>query len=122
MGNDGDIKPGNEPTSDLPPALRGRGERVPETIGGFRIRRMIASGGMGLVYEAVQESPHRSVALKVMRRTAATPSSLKRFRNEAQLMARLHHPGIAQVYEAGVDESGSEPVPFIAFEFINCVL
>jgi serine/threonine protein kinase len=79
---------------------------------------MIASGGMGLVYEAVQESPHRSVALKVMRRTAATPSSLKRFRNEAQLMARLHHPGIAQVYEAGVDETGPEPVPFITMELI----
>lgn len=118
MGNDGEIKPGDEPTIELPAALRGRGERAPEKIGGFRIRRMIASGGMGLVYEAVQESPHRSVALKVMRRTAATPSSLKRFRNEAQLMARLHHPGIAQVYEAGVDETGPEPVPFIAMELI----
>ncbi|MBU6413224.1 MAG: protein kinase [Planctomycetes bacterium] len=118
MGVDEPNKPGNEPTSDLPANLRGRGERVPETIGGFRIRRLIASGGMGLVYEAIQDSPHRSIALKVMRHGASTPSALKRFRNEAQLMARLHHPGIAQVYEAGVDESGPEPVPFIAMELV----
>ncbi len=118
MGNEGDKSPGNEPTSELPPALRGRGDRVPESIGGFRIRRLIASGGMGLVYEAVQESPHRSVALKVMRRAAASPSSLQRFRNEAQLMSRLHHPGIAQVFEAGIDDSGPEPIPYIALELI----
>jgi hypothetical protein len=119
MGMEGGPQPGNEPTADQPPQLRGRPDRVPERIGGFRIRRLIASGGMGLVYEAVQESPHRAVALKVMRRSAATPAALRRFRNEAELMAKLRHPGIAQVYEAGIDESGPEPVPFIAMELIS---
>ena len=41
---------------------------IPERIGGYRIKRRIASGGMGTVYEAVQESPRRTVAVKVMRR------------------------------------------------------
>lgn len=118
MSKDGEGQPGERPTDDLPPALQRRMDRVPEAIGGFRIHRLIASGGMGLVYEAWQESPHRPVALKVMRRGVGTPSALRRFKAEAQLMARLHHPGIAQVYDAGIDETTPEPTPYIAMELV----
>ena len=72
-----------------------------QSIGAYTIRRLIAEGGMGAVYEAQQKQPRRLVALKLIRSGIASPSALKRFEYEAQLLARLRHPGIAQVYEAG---------------------
>src|SRR5262249_58248981 len=56
------------------------------------------------------------VALKVVRAGLASPALLKRFANEAQILAQLHHPGIAQVYEAGLADDGQ---PFFAMEFIR---
>jgi len=77
------------------------GPARPKRIGQYRIKREIASGGMGTVFEAVQENPRRTVAVKVMRQGIASRSALRRFEFEAQLLARLRHPGIAQIYEAG---------------------
>ncbi len=70
---------------------------------------------MGAVYEAEQDSPRRTVALKVVRPGLASAALLKRFGHESQILGRLHHPGIAQVYEAGV----AEGQPFFAMEFIR---
>ena len=58
-------------------------------------------GGMGTVYEARQENPRRTVALKVIRAGYLSPELLRRFSQESQVLGRLQHPGIAQVYEAG---------------------
>jgi WD40 repeat protein len=85
-------------------------------VGHYRILRHIAEGGMGAVYEAEQDSPRRHVALKVVRPGLASPAVLKRFAHEAQILGRLHHPGIAQVYEAGLAADGQ---PFFAMEFIR---
>lgn len=89
-------------------------------IGHYRVKRLIGAGGMGAVYEAVQDQPKRLVALKVMKRSMVSRAAMRRFEYEAQILARLRHPGIAQVYEAGtheeVDETGS--VPYFAMEFI----
>jgi WD40 repeat protein/predicted Ser/Thr protein kinase len=85
-------------------------------IGRYRILRCIAGGGMGTVYEAEQDSPRRLVALKAVRPGLASPALRKRFTQEAQILGRLHHPGIAQVYEAGLAEDGQ---PFFAMEFIR---
>ena len=74
---------------------------TPTRIGHFHVKRVIASGGMGTVYEAVQEKPRRTVALKVMKHGIASRSALRRFEYESQILARLYHPGIAQVYEPG---------------------
>ena len=71
---------------------------------------------MGTVYEAEQDNPRRTVALKVIRPGLVSPELLKRFSHEAQILARLQHPGIAQVYEAGMGEDGQ---PFFAMEFIR---
>ncbi len=68
---------------------------IPKRIGQYSIKRAIASGGMGTVYEALQEKPRRTVAVKVMRQGIASRSALRRFDYEAQLLARLRHPGIA---------------------------
>jgi WD40 repeat protein/predicted Ser/Thr protein kinase len=89
---------------------------VTSKLGHFRLLRPIASGGMGAVYEAEQDNPRRSVALKIVRPGLASPALVKRFTHEAQILARLHHPGIAQVYEAGLADDGQ---PFFAMEFIR---
>ena len=63
--------------------------------------RPLGEGGMGVVYLAEQESPRREVALKVIRPGTLSAGTLRRFEYEAQVLGRLRHPGIAQVYEAG---------------------
>ncbi|MHC4695580.1 MAG: serine/threonine protein kinase, partial [Planctomycetota bacterium] len=92
--------------------------RVPERIGQFHIKNVIASGGMGKVYEAIQEHPRRTVAVKVMKQGIASRSALRRFEFESQLLARLRHPGIAQVFEAGTHDDGTGAVPYFAMEYI----
>ncbi len=93
----------------------------PERIGQYRIKRVIATGGMGTVYEAVQEHPKRTVAVKVLKEGLASRSVLRRFEYESQILARLHHPAIAQVYESGThrpDGTPSEGVPYFVMEYI----
>ncbi len=91
----------------------------PESIGGYRIRRVIGCGGMGVVYEAEQEAMGRLVALKMMRPTMVSERALARFQHEVQLLARLQHPSVAQVYEAGTFERGNGTQPFFAMELIQ---
>src|ERR1043165_6454535 len=95
------------------------GPGVPKRIGNYEIRRIIGSGGMGAVYLAVQEQPRRTVALKIMRSGIASRAALRRFEYESQLLARLQHPGIAQIYEAGTHDDGTGPVPYFAMEYIS---
>ncbi|MBS0196305.1 MAG: serine/threonine protein kinase [Planctomycetes bacterium] len=93
-------------------------------IGRYQVRALVGSGGMGSVYEATQENPRRTVALKVMRFGLLSPSALRRFEYEAQVLGRMRHPGIAQVYEAGThapETAVGTPrlsVPFIAMELV----
>ena len=82
----------------------------------YRIVRLLGEGGMGAVYEAEQDSPRRPVALKGIRPGLASPALLKRFHHEAQILGRLRHPGIAQVFEAGLADDGQ---PFVAMELIR---
>ncbi len=74
---------------------------VPDRIGPYVIRRLIGEGGQALVYEAEQPSPHRPVALKVLKGGQLVDKSrLHHFRREIQSLGRLNHPGIATIYEA----------------------
>ncbi len=93
--------------------------RRPATIGGYRIIRLLGEGGMGTVYEAEQQEPRRMVALKMIRLGLATPGRLRRFRQESQALARLQHPGIAQIYESNTADTGFGPQPYFAMEFIR---
>src|SRR5262249_4228244 len=61
----------------------------------------------------------RTVALKVIRPGMASPSTLRRLEHEAQLLARLHHPGIAQIHEAGTADYGLGPQPYFAMEHVQ---
>ncbi|MGV6851875.1 MAG: protein kinase domain-containing protein [bacterium] len=72
-------------------------------IPGYKIIKKLGQGGMASVYLALQESVNRKVALKVMTPVlAADPSFSDRFLREAQIAARLHHPGIVTVFDVGV--------------------
>jgi serine/threonine protein kinase len=73
-----------------------------ERLGDFRILNEIGRGGMGIVYEAFQESLGRRVALKVLpKQSLLEPRQLERFRREAQTAARLHHTNIVPVFGVG---------------------
>ena len=73
---------------------------LPSQVGQYSILGKIGEGGMGIVYEAMQDAPHRRVAIKVMRRMIGAGDLLQRFKHEAAILGRLSHPGIAHIYEA----------------------
>jgi WD40 repeat protein/serine/threonine protein kinase len=84
-------------------------------LGDYRIVREIGRGGMGIVYEAVQTSLGRSVALKVLPFAAALdPRQLQRFKNEAQAAAHLHHTHIVPVFGVGCERG----IHYYAMQFI----
>ena len=74
---------------------------------------------MGVVYEAEQEHPRRTVALKVIKSGLSDPKLVRRFEQELLALGRLQHPGIAQIYEAGTADNGFGPQPYFAMEFIH---
>lgn len=91
-------------------------------LGGVTIVRMLAEGGMGRVFEGRQLSPARPVAVKVLRDGLASRAIMKRFEQEAHLLARLRHPHIAQVHTLGTCRQGSIAVPFFVMELVESAL
>src|SRR5262245_12992180 len=86
-------------------------------IGEFRILSVLGRGGMGVVYEAEQRNPERRVALKVLRGgRLADEMQLRLFRRGAQTLARLIHPNIAAIYEAGRTDDG---LSFFTMELVR---
>jgi serine/threonine protein kinase len=87
-----------------------------QPLGDFRLLREIGRGGMGTVYEAIQLSLGRRVAVKVLPLASALdPRHLQRFHNEAQAAAQLHHTNIVPVYAVGCERS----VHFYAMQLID---
>jgi len=100
------------PELDAMPAL-------PLLKGNYRILRTIGEGGMGVVFEAEQSFPRRRVALKAIRPGMASRGLLRRFRNEVQILARLQHPGIAQLYEAGIADEHAPDQAYFVMEYVD---
>ncbi len=99
-----DLKARSAESGDALPPAPGADEVLPplERLGDFRIIREIGRGGMGVVYEAEQESLGRRVAVKVLPGMAlSSPKGLRRFRREAKAAARLHHTNIIPVFGVG---------------------
>src|SRR5690349_6175720 len=89
----------------------------PRTIGHYRILGRLGEGGMGIVFEAEQEQPRRRVALKVIRGGQfVDEADVRLFQREVDTLARLKHPNIAAIYEAGRTESGEH---FFAMELVR---
>ena len=89
------------------------------SIAGYRILRLLGRGGMGTVYEAEQDNPRRVVALKMIRPGLVSASLLARFRQEAQTLGRLQHPGIAQIHEAGTQHINGVRQPYFVMEYVR---
>lgn len=94
---------------------------IPERIGDYAIVALLGRGGMGSVYEAEQAQPQRSVALKVIRADGVGERMIRRFRQEADVLGRLQHPGIAQIYafdvgDVVIDGIPTQRRPFFAME------
>ncbi|MBW7906043.1 MAG: serine/threonine-protein kinase [Phycisphaerae bacterium] len=105
-----------------PPPLIGttRADLAPGTrIDAYTVLSVLGRGGMGVVYRAEQDHPRRTVALKLLRRGLMTAELVNRFEFEVQVLGRLQHPGIAQVYEAGTIDVGDGPQPYFAMELIE---
>ncbi|MEZ6243587.1 MAG: tetratricopeptide repeat protein [Phycisphaerales bacterium] len=102
--------------------VRGRaaefaGERVGDQIGAYTLVEKLGEGGFGVVYKATQESPvRRTLALKIVRAGMGSESVLARFDAERQALARLTHPSIARIFDAGTAPSG---LPFFAMELVE---
>lgn len=91
----------------------------PERIGHYKIVRVVGEGGMGIVYEATQEHPARTVALKVIRPGHESSALVRRFAREIDILGKLEHSGIARIYEAGEFATAHGTQPYIAMEFVR---
>ncbi|HMP17622.1 MAG TPA: hypothetical protein PKD72_11400, partial [Gemmatales bacterium] len=84
--------------TELPPSDRiisflGIGQRVPENIGNYQVLRQLGAGGMGTVYEALDNDHSRKVAIKLIKpHIAASKENLERFRQEGRLASLITHP------------------------------
>lgn len=96
----------------------GSGMAAGSRCGGCTIVRLLAEGGMGRVYEALQDAPARPVAVKLMREGLVSPDHARRFTQEADLLGRLRHPAIAQVHAAGVERLPTGDRPYIVMELV----
>ncbi len=110
LGKDFELRAGGDQSPHL---------KLPEHIGDFTILKVIGEGGMGVVYLAEQAKTKRKVALKAIRPGVATEKMLRRFGHETEILARLHHPGIAEIYEAGTADTGLGPQPYFAMELVQ---
>ena len=90
---------------------------LPDRIGPYVIKGLLGEGGQALVYEAEQQSPRRTIALKVLKggRYAAR-KHVKHFLRETQALAKLQHPSLATIFEAGRTEEGQH---YFAMELVR---
>src|SRR5438045_698323 len=97
-------------------------EEVPiepgETFHGLHVEKLVARGGMGIIYRARQPVSNRAVALKILPRALAAEEEFRqRFDREARALAGLSHPGIVNLYDYGVEQD----LMFLVMEFVDGV-
>jgi non-specific serine/threonine protein kinase/serine/threonine-protein kinase len=93
-------------------------EPAPDRVGPYRVLRELGRGGMGTVYLGVREGDEleQPVAIKIIKRGMDSAVIVRRFRNERLILASLHHPNIARLYEGGTTEDG---LPYFVMEFVE---
>lgn len=108
------VQPSEEGTLHLPPVVEGPSSFP--ALPGYVILEEIGRGGMGVVYKARQDQPNRLVALKMVLSSGfASPEARQRFLFEGEVLGRLQHPNIVQIYEVGTHEGQ----PYFALEYIE---
>lgn len=120
----------DEPGSAVAHALQHAASQATEdlvgaSVGRYRLSRLLGRGGMGAVFEATDPALSRTVAIKLMPGGLGGRSLAKRLEREAKLLARLKHPAIAEIYEAGactlpgtLDGAPLGSTPYLAMEFV----
>jgi serine/threonine protein kinase/tetratricopeptide (TPR) repeat protein len=93
--------------------------RMPTHIGPYELVGFLGRGGLGEVFEARQQNPDRAVAVKLLRVAADSQAGRKRFRREVESLARLRHPGIATIFDAGMAEIGGVQAPYFVMELVR---
>jgi tetratricopeptide (TPR) repeat protein len=108
------------PTRAPPLAEAGHRSLPPEQVGAYRLTGMIGRGGMGLVYrgERIDGGFEQTVAIKLIRAGLFTASAAEQFARERQILARLHHPHITQLYDGGLTDGGQS---YIVMELVGGV-
>jgi predicted Ser/Thr protein kinase len=102
--------------ADTPAVGSGGAPPVGQTLGRYRVQRVLGAGGMGVVHEAFDPELERRVALKVLKSSAdVTDEARQRLLREARAMARVKHPNVVTVYE--VDTDGGRD--FVAMELVD---
>jgi len=91
--------------------------RVTVLGGRYELAEVVGRGGMADVYRAYDAVLHRDVAVKVLRDLSSDPVAAERFALEARTLARLNHPGLVTVLDAGT----SDDRPFLVLEFVDHV-
>ncbi|MEM7305390.1 MAG: bifunctional serine/threonine-protein kinase/formylglycine-generating enzyme family protein [Planctomycetota bacterium] len=102
------------PTAHLPDPLSAGAK-----LGDYEVLELVDQGGMGAVYVAQQLGVQRLVALKVVQAHLLDDAALRRFRDEAEILGRLEHPGIVRIYDAGECLQAERTVPFLAMEYVR---
>lgn len=87
-----------------------------EQFGPYRIIRLLGEGGMGVVYLGVRDDLHAQAAIKILRDAWLSPARRERFASEQRTLAKLNHPGIAQLHDAGALPDGT---PWFVMEFVE---
>lgn len=94
-------------------AIPGAGGSLPTLV------EILGQGGMGIVYKAQQDAPHRFVALKLLRPERSQKESIRRFAREIEILGRLRHPNITQIYDTGTVQGITGPQAFFTMELIE---
>jgi len=90
---------------------------TPKNIGPYRLIRKLGEGGMGQVWLAEQTAPlQRQVAIKLIRAGLSDNVLIERFESERQALARMNHPAIAKVFDAGTTPEG---IPYFVMEYVS---
>ena len=115
-----DSSPGSSPdpllTSDDSSSSSPTATTSSRTIGPYRLVRILGEGGMGQVWLAEQTTPlQRLVAIKLIRAGVSDNILLERFESERQALARMNHPAIAKVFDAGATTDGT---PYFVMEYV----
>lgn len=115
----GDEIPGILDSGGLAQRLTAAGAApVPSALGPYALCEILGAGGMGIVYRAEQRSPlHREVAVKLIRDEAASPGVIARFAAERETLARMDHPHIARILDAGQSVHG----PYFVMDLVRGV-